>query len=324
MQNESHEDHSPHLLKGWRFGALITTIILTVVGYLLFALWGGWKEVWEACLKVGFLGISLALCLSLVNYGLRYLRWDHFLKVLGYKIPWFDNLRIYIAGFALTTTPGKAGEALRSLFLKDFHVPYRQSFGAFIAERLSDLIAILVLTIFGLLAYPQAKFIVLPIAALILLLLYAVQQDRWLKKLENFARGLLSERTGHLVEFFIETILAFRSCFHTKVLLYGIFLGIIAWGAEGAAFYIILKLLGANIDFATAVFIYAFSMLIGAITFLPGGLGGMEVTMLQLLLFNNVDPSSAVAATLVIRLATLWFSVILGLIALPKTHTAIT
>jgi uncharacterized protein (TIRG00374 family) len=57
---------------------------------------------------------------------------------------------------------------------------------------------------------------------------------------------------------------------------------------------------------------------IGGITLLPGGLGGAEVTMLQLLVLQNIPAPIAVAATLIIRLTSLWFSVFLGMIALPK------
>lgn len=44
--------------------------------------------------------------------------------------------------FALTTTPDKAGEAIRSLYLqKSFKVPLSHSFAAFFAERFVDLLA---------------------------------------------------------------------------------------------------------------------------------------------------------------------------------------
>jgi uncharacterized protein (TIRG00374 family) len=67
-----------------------------------------------------------------------------------------------------------------------------------------------------------------------------------------------------------------------------------------------------------ALFIYAFSMLVGAISFLPGGLGGTEATMVALLMLNKIAQPQAVAATVLIRLATLWFAVALGVIAMSK------
>jgi len=64
-----------------------------------------------------------------------------------------------------------------------------------------------------------------------------------------------------------------------------------------------------------AVFVLAFSTVIGAVSALPGGLGAAEASiagMLTLLLTLGAD--TAAAATLLIRFATLWFGVVLGLI----------
>ncbi len=89
--------------------------------------------------------------------------------------------------------------------------------------------------------------------------------------------------------------------------------------AEAVGFYILLNLLSLNIPLDLAVSIYAVSLLIGAITFLPGGLGGVEVAMIQLLMLAGAEPSAAATATILIRMSTLWFSVLLGLLATPKT-----
>jgi hypothetical protein len=50
---------------------------------------------------------------------------------------------------------------------------------------------------------------------------------------------------------------------------------------------------------------------------LPGGLGGTELTMIALLGLAGIDGGTAVAATAVIRITTLWFACILGFLALP-------
>ncbi len=320
--SEEHETHH-HFLSGWRFKAMIATIILSVLGYILFTFWGGREQVWDAIQRVGFVGIGAALLLSLANYFLRFMRWQNFLHVLGYHIPWWNSFKIYMAGFALTTTPGKAGEAMRSLFLKDLGVPYRQSFGAFLAERLSDLLAVMVLTLAGLWLHPEVRVLVVAVAAVLVFVLVALQNDRWMHWVETKANEKLNGRFGHVMEFGIETIVAFRSCFRPSTLLYGTFLGVVAWAAEGIAFYYLLVLLNADIGVLPALFIYAFSLVIGAITFLPGGLGGVEVAMLQLLLIRGVPAYDAVAVTIVIRLTTLWFSVLLGLIALPKKQVVV-
>lgn len=313
----SEHSHA-HLLNGWRFKTLFITILLSIIGYLLFTLWGGWDNVVAAVKQVGLLGISAALLLSLFNYSLRFLRWQLFLKTLGHAIPWRPSLRIYMSGFALTTTPGKTGEALRGVFLKDYGVPFRKSFGAFFAERFCDLLSVSILASGGLWIYPQIRPVLLIVAALFVFILFAIQKDHWLHGVEKFAKRQLPERFAKTVEFILEMIIAFRTCFSTRIMLAAISLGVIAWTAEAVALYTLLHLLGYQIGLIAAAFIYGFSLVIGGITLLPGGLGGAEVTMLQLLILQGVIPSVAVAITLVIRLTSLWFSVLLGLIALPK------
>lgn len=309
--------HHPHaILSGWRFRALLVTILLSAAGYLLFSLWAGWRDVAAAVVRVGFAGAAIVLALSLVNYGLRFQRWQKYLGLLGHRVHAPESLRIYIAGFALTILPGKAGEAIRSVFLRHHGITYPESLAAFFSEHFSNLISMLLLVAIGLWAYPQAKPLVLILAVLILVGLLVLQQTRWLKALKRIAEKALPQRMGHLAGAGIEIVLHSGRCFRLPMLLYGIALGLVAWGAEGIAFYYIMHQLGSELSLPTALFIYAFSMLVGALSFLPGGLGGAEATMVTLLMLNHVAQPQAVAATVIIRLATLWFAVALGVIAL--------
>lgn len=307
-----------HLLGGWRFKMLLITVILSVIGYLLFTIWGGWDNVVEAITRVGITGIALALILSSINLALRFTRWQLFLKNLGHQVAWLPSLRIYLSGFSLTTTPGKSGEALRGVFLKDYGVPFRKSLGAFFAERFCDLLSVTILASSGLWIYTSARPVLLVVIVVLAFILYAVQKESWLRTLERLAKQYLPERFGKAIEFFLEIALSFRHCFSFKVIFAALGLGVLAWTAEGIALYTLLRLLGYDLSLITAGFIYGFSLVIGGITLMPGGLGGAEVTMVQLLIANNVEASVAVAVTLVIRLTSLWFSVVLGLIALPK------
>ena len=92
----------------------------------------------------------------------------------------------------------------------------------------------------------------------------------------------------------------------------GVALALIAWGAEGVAFHVILEALGVDTSLGLAVGIYSVSVLAGALSFIPGGLGSTETVMILLLKLVGADTATAVAATLICRLATLWFAVIIG------------
>ena len=313
------------ILSGWRFRALLLIILLSASGYLAFSIWGGWHEVVVAMGRVGFTGMIIVLTLSLVNYGLRFVRWQKFLALLGHRVYTPESLRIYIAGFGMTILPGKVGESIRSLFLKHHGISYPESLAAFFSEQFSNLISMLLLVSIGLWLYPPAKPLVIILAALIVTGLVFLQQTKWLKVLKAFAQHRLPGRLSKLVDHGIEIVLHSGRCFSLPMLLYGIVLGVVAWGAEGVAFYYLMHVLGSELSLPTALFIYAFSILVGALSFLPGGLGGTEATMVTLLMLNNVAQPPAVAATVLIRLATLWFAVALGVLALtlPEQGTAV-
>ncbi|MDR2365778.1 MAG: flippase-like domain-containing protein, partial [Zoogloeaceae bacterium] len=154
-----------------RFRMLVWTALLAMLVYLACILWNGWEDVLAAARKVGFWGVALALVLSLVNYLLRFARWRAYLAAMGHHLPWRPNLNIYLAGFALTATPGKAGEALRGALLKRWGVPWADSFAAFLSERLSDLLGVILLTLAGLARYPAARWPI-AVSALAMLMVF--------------------------------------------------------------------------------------------------------------------------------------------------------
>jgi uncharacterized protein (TIRG00374 family) len=95
-------------------------------------------------------------------------------------------------------------------------------------------------------------------------------------------------------------------------------LGAVSWLGEGIGFYFIMLGLGMEPSqhlLAMAVFVLSFSTIVGAASALPGGLGVAEVSIAGMLTFTlQQEPAIAAAATLLIRMATLWFGVLLGLI----------
>ena len=249
--------------------------------------------------------------MSLLNYGLRFLRWQTYLKALGHFVPWQPSLQIYLAGFALTTTPGKAGEALRGVLLKRWGVPYPQSFAAFFSERLSDLFAIVLMTLFGLSLYPGANFLIGIGVTLVMFGFVVLTQHRLIHRIAAY----VPEEGGKLISILRHTFLVLleaKRCHQWGILLVSMLLSITAWCAEALAFYWVLNWMGADITFAFAVFVYSIAMLAGALSFMPGGLGGTEVVMVALLAWKGMPNADAIAATVLIRMTTLWFAVAIG------------
>jgi uncharacterized protein (TIRG00374 family) len=108
----------------------------------------------------------------------------------------------------------------------------------------------------------------------------------------------------------------FKELAAPRVMVVGVAFGAVAWFAEGLALWIILRGIGSEIDLVRALPIYAAATLVGAVTALPGGLVGTEGSMLAFLQQSGVTRAGASAGTVLIRLVTLWFAVLVGLLAL--------
>jgi uncharacterized membrane protein YbhN (UPF0104 family) len=294
---------------------IVASLIITSLGYLAFSFWSGWHDVLAAFHSVGLAGLAVALALSLLNYALRFVRWQMYFSALGYAVPHQPAAIIYLAGFSLTTTPGKAGELLRGVFLQYYGVSLTHAAVAFLSERLSDLLAVVLLALLGATLYPHGWSVTAVGLTCILLAQFVLSRPGLL---EAAIRQLQSHagRGARLTCQALLLLLEARRCHTPRLLFTSTVLSVVAWAAEACAFYLILHWMGVSTGLAFAVSVYALSMLAGAISFMPGGLGSAEAVMISLLLWAGVDDSHAIAATVMIRLTTLWFAVALGGLAL--------
>jgi uncharacterized protein (TIRG00374 family) len=305
----------PHTLR-----LTLWSIALAALGYLALSLWAGWRDVTAALMRVGIPVLLGILGLSLLNYLLRFVRWQIYLKRLGHQVPWATSLRIYFAGFALTTTPGKMGELMRGVLLKPLGVPLIESSAAFFSERAADLLVILLLSSAVFWLYPNGTPLVIGLFGFVVGTIVLVQFPGWLHAISNWAESGTRARWKRAIAHLCTLVLGFRRCFHWTTLSSAVALGLIAWGAEAFAFHWLLGALGHPLHWSLSIFIYSFAMLVGGASLLPGGLGGSEAVMMALLIANGLPEAAAVTATLICRLATLWFAVALGAVFLARSR----
>lgn len=255
---------------------------------------------------------------TLINYLLRFVKWHFYLNQIGLKnFPIFHSLRLFVAGFPLAMTPGKAGEVLKGVWLKELTgLPVSRGVSVIVAERISDGLAVLLLSTFGVIAYPQYAYAFVLVLILLVGLIIISQIKPFAYWLLDITRKLplIKRFSQHLFEFYEGSFIVFRP----GATLLAVALGTISWLFEGIGFYLLLINLGlpANQEtFANAVFILAFSTVIAAVSTLPGGLGAAEASIAGMLtLLVGMNPTNATFATLIIRLATLWFGIALGLL----------
>ncbi len=297
--------------------AVLLGVVMFALGMAVAAIWGGGRVAWATLLTIPGHIVPIMLAMSLLNYTMRALRWLLFSRALGLGVNPAVNALYYVAGFSMTTTPGKMGEALRLWLLARFHGSrYEDTAALLVADRLSDAVAItgvVALSVFGFAHYASVAVIaVLGVAGITALalrprfILWGI--DTAFARLRRWPRLFVRARRA---------VRALEMLAPPMVFGPALLLGTVGWCSEALSFFVLLHALGASLHPLSCMFIFAFSMLVGAISILPGGLGSTEATMVGLLASQGVPFETALVATGVARVTTLWFAVALGFVALP-------
>jgi uncharacterized protein (TIRG00374 family) len=292
----------------WR---LTIGIACGVVLYAAGMLWVG-ADGLRAALQDFSVGLLLpVIALTLANYGLRLLRWQLYLRALGLEIPGKTNALVFFAGLSMVITPGKIGELLKSFLLKQAcGVAVERTAPVVIAERVTDLAALLVLFAIGLSRFRFGVGGLWAIVGMLGVFFVVVNSRRTATRLLTLLQrrpGLVGRMGDKLAVIYQSTHLLFRPRIATT----GMVLATLAWFCECTGFFLILRELLQPAGLGLASFIYSAATLGGIPT--PGGLGITDGGMTALLEMTLGTPRNvAAAATLMIRLCTLWFAVGLG------------
>ena len=302
----------PRLPDGWLRG-LLSAVVGGMALYLGLTIWSGADRILHGLSTVSPLTLASVLGLVLAGYFVRFGRWHWYVHHLGETVPLAPSLRVFFASFALAATPGKAGESVKAYLLKQSsEVPPARSLAALFTERFTDVFSVVLVIGAGLFSLPQGRWIVLGIAGVQMAVIATLQRPRWLR------RAVLLPIAGraHLRRWVrpVDRMLDDTSALLQPIpLLGGIALGGLPWIGEGIAMYLLFDALGAGaVALHEAILIHAAATLFGAVTFLPGGLGGHEAASVSLSLLYGATQAQAVVATVLIRLSTLWFAVLIG------------
>ncbi|RDE10807.1 MAG: hypothetical protein C4K47_10915 [Candidatus Thorarchaeota archaeon] len=308
---------------------LLVFVFLGVVVYMLLGLYARVDQVAAALASVPIWVLPIMMVLSFLNYGIRYMKWQYYLHRIDVRLSHSDSLRVFLAGFTLTATPGKIGEAIKGYFINDLNGTHvARTAPLVVSERVTDLLAMVILALvgFGLGAESTEQMETLMLLGGIVLVAAVILgrrelYDRLLKKLTSLGPLKRFSDSCDVIEDTMARSLGPRPMFvSTAISLPG-------WFMECLELWLLLSILsGAGLPslqisslvlLLQATFIHCAASVIGAVTFMPGGLGTYELTSMLLMtkLIGLSDPVAG-AATILIRFVTLWFSVIVGFIAL--------
>ena len=294
----------------------ILALGLGVAVYLGLSIFAGFDDLRAALSSFRWSLIPVILGLVFVSYIGRFLRWVYYLRVLDVHVPLKTNAAIFTAGLSMTISPGKLGEVLKSLFVRQVNgTPVARTAPIVLAERVTDGTGMIIWGLLGALAFSRGPglmflFLAITVGGVIVLRSkrLSLLAERTLEKLP-----LVNRLSGHLGAFHgaSNELLSVRSLTTTTLISF------VSWGFEILAVYLCAMGIGVDIPFLMLVFIYAVSSILGSLSMLPGGIGAAEAGLLgQFVTIGGLSNGVAGALTMVIRLATLWFAILLGVIGL--------
>jgi len=300
-----------HIIRGIIIAALASVLVYALLAFLTDA-----PQMAAALRSFPLQVFALMLALSSFSFVVRGVRWGALMRVIGYPVSTRDALYLQFSGQTMSVTPGRVGEVLKPwLASRITEMPMTRGIALVFSERLADLIAVCFLSLGGLSTIGGSMWVLL-LALAVIVVGTGVVSSRWfheyaLRFIERQEWSKKHHASASAISATIQASLTWRT------MMWSVPASVFAWGLEGVGFALCLNALGFDkLGIFGAVSVYAISTIVGAFTFLPGGIGLTEASMVGILVAAGMDPSSASAATMITRVATLWWGVAWGWVAI--------
>ncbi len=297
---------------------ILISVAFGAIVFLAFSIYADFDELIKTFGEFKWIYFPLILVLSFGNYITRFYKWEYYRNLLNIRLTKKISFLIFMSTFVMSVTPGKMGELLKSYLVREENgTPISRSAPIILAERLTDFISVVLLCIAGAFVFNYGKGLIIGVGlffivgvALISSRKISLRVISYLEKIKIFHR---------VAEKFHEAYESMYILLKIKPLLISIVISAFAWFLECMGLYVVLRVYSSfthiDVSILSAVFIYGFSTLVGSIAMLPGGLGATEASITGLLLLLQIPKDISVASTFIIRVATLWFAVLIGVIA---------
>ena len=304
---------SPNFLRS-AAASIIVVIVAISAAFTLIPTFSTFDKVTATFEALGYFFILFIFGVVAVSYIVRSFRYFFLNSSLDVHLPILRSIEFYIAGFAFTLTPGRLGELARIWFIqRKFDYPTERLIPPVVMDRVGDLCAALLLCALTIFQFLDQVVFLLIFAAFILFCISLLCLDFFSNWLFRFSMYLFPARARLIVKA-RKFIILFRRFFSIRIFFPLLILSVIAWFLEALVLFFIGMELHPGFSFTSTVFIFSFSTLVGLLTFIPGGIGGTEATMVTLMTLEGIPIEVALTTTILVRVSTLWFGFALGLI----------
>jgi uncharacterized protein (TIRG00374 family) len=244
-------------------------------------------------------------------------RYQLILKKIGIRLNFKNSILIYTAGLSMLITPGGMGEIIKSHILKQkLDRSLSSTAPIVIYEKWLEFLSIVILI--GILLFwvdfIEAK-IVFIIGIIFCVAVYLTfTNSKYIGILNKITNKIkfLKKLTVNINEFQKTAIELIRPTFFVKMISITILTKIILI----VTIFLIFRSFDVEFDIFQSGQIFLTSLMVGALSFIPGGLLITETGLLGLILKYGVEFSLASLLVLIIRFVSLWFITLIGFCAL--------
>ena len=291
-------------------------LIGSIIVYSLFLILSDFSKLSEEILDFEIMYLPLILILVPLGWLALYFRWTILVKNSGYILPHKKNFQIFLSGFPLSITPGKVGELLKCELLKEnFNIPRKITAPIILVERLYNGVGIVIISSLGIWYFDFSGTVILIASCALIGIFIALRSKSLFSSLIN-----KTSKIKYLSKFsdsFSDSYEVINHSIKPKIFIISSLLSAIYWILESVAVYFVFKSFGIDfLELYNVVLAYTSSIILGVASFVPGGIGVSEGTLISLLSIQGLSLSTAITLTLFIRIFTLWYAVFVGFIAL--------
>jgi len=300
----------------FNFRIILLIIIGTIVFYSILLLFTDFSKIGDklANFQVEYLPIILALVVA--SWMLAFKRWDLLLKNLGIKVPFRSNFPIFVSSFAVGITPARIGHLFKSQMLKNRHnIPRTKTAPLVFIERFYDLIGGAITASIGILFFTPAIYVIILVAIIIGTGLSLISSRKLFDKFLN--RLTMIKFLKKFAEPLSESYDVLRASTRGRIALYSTSLTVGHWLLVTLAVYFTFLAYNiTSISFLETIPLYLSSVILGAMSFVPGGVGVSEASLAGFLALLDVDLTTTLTVSILVRILVMWSGVIVGFIAL--------
>jgi len=294
----------------------IILVSLTVIFYVGFILYSDFNNFFKSISTFKLEYLFPIFALFLFATFVKGIRQQYLSKTAGISIPFKKNILLHYAGFSMTMTPGGSGELIKTYYLKKkYGYEISKSFPIFVIERFYDLLGITTIIAISLFYVQiiEVAIILFFVISLLVLIYVTINSHFFFRliskifsKLPFFKRFVISIEESQDI---------FQSLTSKKNIVKNWFLSTVSFLIYAVGFYFVYQGFDVNLDIVFTTFVTFSSILFGYLTFLPGGIGVTEISLVGLLNNEGIEISLATSIMIMLRFSGWWFLTFVGFIA---------